>query len=54
LTFEHLPTFAVDVVRRWPSVEKAKRVLGWEAQIGVEQGIADTVAWLRRELPASA
>lgn len=54
LTFEHLPTFAVDVVRRWPSVEKAKRVLGWEAQIGVEQGIADTVAWLREELPASA
>lgn len=54
LTFEHLPTFAVDVVRRWPSVEKAKRVLGWEAQIGVEQGIADTVAWLREELPANA
>jgi len=54
LTFEHLPTFAVDVVRRWPSVEKAKRVLGWEAQIGVEQGIADTVAWLRQELPATA
>lgn len=54
LTFEHLPSFAVDVVRRWPSVEKARRVLGWEAQIGVEQGIADTVAWLREELPASA
>jgi nucleoside-diphosphate-sugar epimerase len=54
LQFEHLPTFAVDVVRRWPSVEKAKHVLGWEAQIGVEQGIADTVAWLREELPASA
>lgn len=54
LTFEHLPTFAVDVVRRWPDVSKARRVLGWEAQIGVEQGIADTVAWLRAELPATA
>ncbi len=37
---EHLPTFEVDVVRRWPSVEKAKRLLGWEAQIGVDEGIA--------------
>ena len=44
---EHLPTFAVDVQRRWPSVEKARELLGWEAQISVEQGIAATVAWLR-------
>ena len=44
---EHLPTFAVDVQRRWPSVEKAKRLLGWEAQIEVEDGIASTVRWLR-------
>ena len=27
--------FEVDVVRRWPSVEKAQRLLGWEARIGV-------------------
>ena len=47
LRFEHLPTFPVDVVRRWPSVAKAKRLLGWEAQIGVREGIAQTVAWLR-------
>jgi nucleoside-diphosphate-sugar epimerase len=48
-TFElkHLPTFAVDVQRRWPSVEKAKRLLGWEAQIEVEEGIAATATWLR-------
>jgi UDP-glucose 4-epimerase len=44
---EHLPTFAVDVPRRWPSVEKAHRLLGWEARIGVEEGIAATVEWLR-------
>ena len=47
LVFEHLPSFEVDVVRRWPSVEKAERMLGWKAQIGVEEGIAATVAWLR-------
>jgi nucleoside-diphosphate-sugar epimerase len=44
---EHLPSFEVDVQRRWPSVEKARRLLGWEAQIDLEQGIASTVRWLR-------
>jgi nucleoside-diphosphate-sugar epimerase len=44
---EHLPTFTVDVQRRWPSVEKAKRLLDWESQIEVEDGIAATVGWLR-------
>jgi nucleoside-diphosphate-sugar epimerase len=46
---EHLPTFEVDVVRRWPSVEKARELLGWEAKIGVREGIAQTVAWLREQ-----
>jgi nucleoside-diphosphate-sugar epimerase len=49
LEFEHLPTFEVDVVRRWPSVEKAKTMLGWEAQIDVRDGIARTASWLREQ-----
>jgi UDP-glucose 4-epimerase len=44
---EHVPSFDVDVQRRWPSVEKAKRVLGWEAQVDVRVGVARTVDWLR-------
>ena len=44
---EPLPPFEVDVQRRWPSVEKARRLLGWEARIGVPEGIAQTVDWLR-------
>jgi UDP-glucose 4-epimerase len=52
---EHLPSFTVDVQRRWPSVEKARTLLGWEARIGVEEGIAATVRWLReREAPVQA
>ncbi|HTQ68053.1 MAG TPA: NAD(P)-dependent oxidoreductase [Solirubrobacteraceae bacterium] len=47
LELEHLPTFEVDVQRRWPSVEKAKRLLDWEARIDAEEGIAATVRWLR-------
>jgi UDP-glucose 4-epimerase len=44
---EHLPSFEVDVQRRWPSVEKAERLLGWRARIGVRDGIAQTADWLR-------
>src|SRR5919197_932222 len=54
LRLEHLPSFEVDVVRRWPSVEKARRLLGWEARIRVHEGIAQTVAWLRDRVGAGA
>jgi nucleoside-diphosphate-sugar epimerase len=47
LQFEHLPSFKVDVQRRWPSVEKARRLIGWEARVELEDGLAQTVAWLR-------
>jgi nucleoside-diphosphate-sugar epimerase len=47
---EHLPTFEVDVQRRWPSVAKARELLGWEAQIGVREGVAGTIEWLRNSL----
>ena len=48
---KHLPSFEVDVQRRWPSVDKAKRQLGWEAQIDLRDGLRGTVEWLReREL----
>jgi nucleoside-diphosphate-sugar epimerase len=50
---EHLRSFKVDVQRRWPSVEKARRMLGWEASVDLRQGIAETVAWLRGRTEAS-
>jgi len=45
----HLPSFEVDVQRRWPSVEKARRLLAWEAKVDLREGIAQTVAWLREQ-----
>ena len=55
LELEHLPSFQVDVQRRWPSVAKAHELLGWQARIDVEEGIAQTVDWLRgRQVPAAA
>jgi len=50
---EHLPTYPVDVVRRWPSVQKAEDLLGWKAQIGVREGIRQTADWLRGVLATS-
>jgi UDP-glucose 4-epimerase len=47
----HLPSFEVDVQRRWPSVDKARRVLGWEAGIDLREGIAGTVEWLSPRSP---
>jgi nucleoside-diphosphate-sugar epimerase len=47
---ERGPSFEVDVVRRWPDVSKAEDVLGWKAKVDVEDGVADTVAWLRETL----
>jgi UDP-glucose 4-epimerase len=50
---EHLPAFEVDVQRRWPSVRKARELLGWEARIHVREGVAQTVEWLREQTLAS-
>jgi UDP-glucose 4-epimerase len=47
LQLAHQPSFTVDVQRRWPSVAKAREVLGWEARVDLREGLADTVAWLR-------
>ncbi len=50
---EHLPSFQVDVKRRWPSVEKARRLIGFETRIGVREGIRQTVEWLRDQQVAA-
>lgn len=50
---ERQPSFEVDVQRRWPSVEKARQLLGWEARVDLRDGIASTVEWLREQEFAS-
>jgi len=34
-------------------VEKARKLLGWEARVDVEEGIGDTVRWLRARVSQS-
>jgi UDP-glucose 4-epimerase len=48
-----LPSFDVDVWRRWPSVEKARRLLGWQSRVDLREGIAGTVEWLREHEAAA-
>lgn len=50
---ESVPSFEVDVQRRWPSVEKARGLLGWQARVDLRDGIAATVEWLREQQLAS-
>ena len=45
LVYEPLP--ADDPVRRRPNIELARRILGWSPEIGLYDGIAQTVEWFR-------
>jgi UDP-glucose 4-epimerase len=50
----HVASFDVDVQRRWPSVQKARELLGWEARVPLHDGLAATVAWLREQESVNA
>ena len=44
---EHLPLPVDDPTRRCPAIARASQVLGWQPQIGVEDGVRRTVEWFR-------
>jgi UDP-glucuronate decarboxylase len=48
LVFEPLP--ADDPRQRQPDIGLAKKVLGWEPKIGLDDGLRETVAYFRRTL----
>jgi UDP-glucose 4-epimerase len=41
------PALAVDVPRRVPDVSRIRSVLGWAAEVPLEEGLRRTVAWYR-------
>lgn len=43
IVFKPLPTD--DPLQRQPVIERAKSVLGWEPETGLEQGLIPTIAW---------
>ncbi|MBI4230460.1 MAG: NAD-dependent epimerase/dehydratase family protein [Planctomycetes bacterium] len=48
LRLKHEKPFRHDVRRRVPDVSKAKRVLGWEPKIPLDDGLREVVEWIRR------
>jgi UDP-glucose 4-epimerase len=48
------PLHYTDVELRSPNVDKARRVLGFEAKVDLDEGLARTIAWFRERLGAQA
>jgi len=48
IQFKPLPTD--DPKQRQPNIAKAKRILGWEPKVSLDQGMAETVTWFAARL----
>ena len=48
------PLHYTDVELRIPNIEKARRVLGFEAQVELDDGLTRTIAWYQARLGAAA
>ena len=44
------PAVGDDPQRRRPDIAKARKLLGWEPRVGLEDGMRETIAYFRREL----
>ena len=46
---EYLPRHPADMTTNWASIEKARRLLGWEPAIGLQEGVSRLVNWYFQE-----
>ena len=46
------PLHYTDVEIRIPNVDKARQLLGFEAKVDLDDGLARTIAWYRARKPA--
>jgi UDP-glucuronate 4-epimerase len=46
---QHLPAHPADMLANWADVRKAKRLLGWEPQVSLTEGVSRMVAWYNAE-----
>ncbi|MFL5735324.1 MAG: UDP-glucuronic acid decarboxylase family protein [Chloroflexia bacterium] len=47
---EHLPALQDDPARRCPDITRVRTMMGWEPKVGLEEGLARTIAWFRTRL----
>ena len=47
------PLHYTDVELRIPNVDKARELLGFEAEVDLDEGLERTIAWYRSRQPAS-
>jgi nucleoside-diphosphate-sugar epimerase len=45
----HGPPNPADMLANWADVEKARKLLGWQPQVGLVEGISTLIAWYRQE-----
>jgi UDP-glucose 4-epimerase len=48
------PLHYTDVEMRIPNVDKARKLLGWEPRVDLDEGLVRTIAWYRERQPAPA
>ncbi len=46
---KQLPAHPADMLANWADVRKAKRILGWEPQVSLQEGVSRMVAWYNAE-----
>jgi UDP-glucuronate decarboxylase len=49
---EHHPLPSDDPTRRRPDISKARRVLGWQPEVSLADGLAETIDYYRSRMPA--
>lgn len=50
----HQPFHVADIESTWASIDKAKRLLNWQPEISLAEGLQRCVGWYRDHLPWSA
>ena len=42
---DHKPFHVADLMETWADISKAKRLLGWEPQVSLDEGLEKSVQW---------
>ena len=54
LRIRHVPQRAGEIIKNYSAIDKARRVLGWEPQVPLAEGLAATVQWFLAEQGAAS